>query len=433
MDHNQDKTCQELSGGKRWLCVLQFFVTIALIAGGIYGARLLIKSKKEPVKMDQPKMSPVVEVEKLVKRDIVMTVRGYGTVKPKVQVEIVPQVSGNIVFVHEQFKPGGFIKSGEIILKIDPRDYELEVQQAKALVADALVKLDLQKAEAQVAKLEWQQLNPDKEPPSALVFREPYVRQAEASLESGRAILAKAELNLERSNVRLPVDVVVVSEKVDLGQYAGIGQSVGAAYGIDLVEIEVPLDDRELSWLEIPSSPAPLNGKETNGKQSTALVRCEFAGREQRWSGHVTRTTGQIDTTSRLVSVVVEVADPFSGHDGRAPLVPGMFVEVIIEGSTLRDTIAVPREAVHIGNKVWIIKNNTLHIKQIEIVRTDDSFAYTTSVLDNGDDIVISSLDAAVEGMSVRTETKLTTKPVPAEADSNGYTLKGSKRSRIKP
>ncbi len=417
MDQNKTNVAQELSSSNRWLSILQLLFTIAIIAAGIYGARLLIKSKKPPVKMSQPKISPLVEVETLLKRDIIMTVRGYGTVKPKVQVEIVPQVSGNIVFVHDQFKPGGFIESGESIIKIDPRDYELAVQQAKAVVADAHVKLDLQKAEAQIARVEWQQLNPDKDPPSPLVFREPYVRQSEAALESAKAQLSKAELNLERSVVSLPIDVVILNEKIDLGQYAGIGQSVGAGYGIELVEIEVPLDDKELSWLEIPSSPAPVNGKETNGKKSPALVRCEFAGREQTWTGHVTRTTGQIDIFSRLVSVVVEVSEPFSVQDGRSPLLPGMFVEVIIEGNTLRDAIAVPREAIHGANKVWIVNNNTLHIKAIEIVRTEDTFAYTTSVLQDGDAIVISSLDAAVEGMSVRTESKVTTTPGQRESE----------------
>jgi RND family efflux transporter MFP subunit len=418
MDHNQNNVAQEFSSSKRWHWILQLLFSIALIAGGIFGARLLIKSKKAPVKMDQPKIAPLVEVEQLVKRDIIMTVRGYGTVKPKVQVEIVPQVSGNIVFVHAQFKPGGFIQAGKIILRIDPRDYELAVQQTKALVADALVKLDLQKAEAQVAKLEWQQLNLDKEPPSPLVFREPYVRQAEAALESARAQLAKAKLNLERTSVSLPIDVVIMSERVDLGQFVGGGQMAGVAYGTNLVEIEVPLEDDELAWFEIPGNPISPNGNGQFSGKSTAEVRSDFAGSEHVWTGNITRTTGQVDTTSGLVSVVVEVAEPFKKESSKPPLLPGMFVEVVIEGNKLHNAVAVTRNALHNGNEIWLVKDGRLEIVSLEIVRTDGQYAYVLSGIEDGDDIVISPLDVVISGMKVRTQNEPITNPEPSDANS---------------
>jgi RND family efflux transporter MFP subunit len=407
MDNCERKTLEGHTATSLWATALQILVAVILLLAGIAGARLLILSKKPPTKAEQAHMAPLVEVERLAKRDIAMTIRGFGSVRPKVQVEIVPQVAGNIVEIHQNFKPGGFIRAGEVIFKIDPRDYELAVQQAHAIVADAQVKLDLQKAEAQVAKSEWKQLNPDTDPPSPLVFREPYVRQAQAALDSANAQLAKAQLNLERTRVSLPIDTVILSEKVDLGQYAGIGQPLGSAHGIELVEIEVPLEDRELAWLSIPANPAPINGEASGGERSKAQVICEFAGREQTWTGYVTRTTGQVDTASRLVSVVVEVPKPFGGSDGKPPLVPGMFVEVLIKGNTLKDAIAVPRDAIHSADNVWIVRDGSLHIKKIQIARTDEGVAYVTSGVEDGDDIIISALDTATNGMKVRTETEV--------------------------
>jgi RND family efflux transporter MFP subunit len=380
---------------------------------------VLIKSKKPPQRVEKKNLDPLVEVQKINVRDIQMTVRGFGTVIPKVQVEIVPQVAGNVVYVNPQFKPGGFIRAGQTILKVDPRDYELALRQAEALVADALVKLDLEKAEAQVARKEWEQINPNTEPTSALVLREPYVRQAQALLDSAQAQLDKAGLNLERTHLSLPVDAVVISEKVDLGQFAGVGQSVGVAYGTDLVEIQVPLENEKLAWLHIPGNPVSINGAEPSDEKTVAQVTAQFAGGFHTWTGYVKRTVGQVDRTSRLVSVVVEVPEPFENSDSRPPLLPGMFVEVLIEGKVLKNGVAVPRDAVHGNNEVWVVEDGRIRIKTLDIIRTDKDMAYAASGLDDGAQIAVSALDVVTDGMKVRTISEIENQTDDPRPDTN--------------
>lgn len=384
----------------------QALLAVGIVIVGVLIALVFIKFKKTPQRKEQEILAPLVKVERLERRDIQMVIRGYGTVSPRVQVEIVPQVSGKVVWVNPQFKAGGFIRHGEQILKIDPRDYDLAVRQANSAVAEAQVKLDLEMAEAKVAREEWQQINPDKEPTSPLVFREPQIRQAQARLESANAGLATTNLNLERTQLTLPIDALVMSEKVDLGQYVMIGQSVGVAYGIESMEIEVPLEDRELAWFDIPDNAVSVNGTEGSAKGPIAQVKADFAGAEHIWQGRVVRTTGQVDKTSRLISVVVEVPEPFKCSDSRPPLLPGMFVEVLIEGNILKNAIAVPRDAMRSSNEVWVAEDGQLHIQSLDIVRADRDFAYARSGLDDGDMIVISSLDTVIEGMRVRIQTE---------------------------
>ncbi len=384
----------------------QALLALVIVIVGVLIALVFIKLKKTPQRKEQEILAPLVKVERLDRRDIQMVIRGYGTVSPRVQVEIVPQVSGKVVWVNPQFKAGGFIRRDEQILKIDPRDYDLAVRQADAAVAEAQVKLDLERAEAKVAREEWRQLNPDKEPASPLVFREPQIRQAQARLKSANAGLASANLNLERTQLSLPIDALVMSEKVDLGQYVMIGQSVGVAYGIESMEIEVPLEDRELAWFDIPDNAVSVNGTEGSAKGPIARVKADFAGAEHIWRGRVVRTTGQVDRTSRLISVVVEVPEPFKLSDSRPPLLPGMFVEVLIEGNILKNAIAVPRDAMRNSNEVWVAEDDQLYIQPLDIVRADKDFAYARSGLDDGDMIVISSLDTVIEGMRVRIQTE---------------------------
>jgi RND family efflux transporter MFP subunit len=388
-------------------------LAVVVVAVGVVGVNLLIKYRKPPQREEPVVLAPLVEVEQLAVQDIQMVVRGYGTVSPRVEVEIVPEVPGKVIHVHPLLKAGGLIRAKEKMIEIDPRDYELAVEQADAAVAEAQVRLDTEKAEAEVARQEWEQLHPNTEPSSPLVLRDPQIRRAEASLKSAKAQLATADLRLERTSLSFSFDILVMNERVDLGQYVVVGQSLGSAYGIEAVEIEVPLDDDELAWFNVFDSTAQLSGGKAPAKSTTAQVKADFGGSEHIWTGRVVRTTGQVDRTSRMVSVVVEVANPFDTSGGRPPLLPGVFADVLIEGKVLKNAVAVPRDAVRESNKVWAVNDNSLHIKTLEIARADKEFAYAISGLEEGAQIVVSSLDMVTEGMAIRTQAD-----DPAEGDN---------------
>jgi RND family efflux transporter MFP subunit len=382
----------------------QLVITFGCILLGVIVTVVLVKLKR-PVKNVKPETpAPLVKVQKLKVADIKMVISGYGTVSPKVEVSIVPQVSGKIVWVNPQFKPGGFIRSGENLFKIDPSDYELAVQQAQAVVAEAMVKLDMETAEAEVAVKEWQQLHPGSEPSSSLVLREPQIRQAQAKLESAKAQLSKAQLDLARTELSLPIDVRIVTESTDLGQYEMSGQLVGTAYGVDAMEIELPLEDRELAWFDIPDQ--MYESKSPVTKRTVALVTAEFAGSKHSWEGYVTRTTGQIDKKSRLVTVVVEVPEPFNDTEDRPALLPGTFVNIMIQGKVLENAVAVPRDAVRNGNEVWVVDGNNLYIRELDIARKDKDYVYSNSNFDDDTIIVISSLDTVTNEMQVRMQSE---------------------------
>jgi RND family efflux transporter MFP subunit len=384
--------------------LLQALFSVFIVFLGIAVAVIFIKFRKPPQRMKQEVLAPLVKVEQLHVQDIPMVIRGHGTVSPKVEVDIVPEVPGKVVYIHPELKVGGLIPAGEQILRIDPRDYELAVQQADAAVADAQVKLETEQAEAQVARSQWEQLHPDTEPTSSLVLREPQIRKAQATLESAKAQLDVAKLKLERASLSLPFDALIISEKVDLGQYVVAGQPLGKAYGIDAVEIKVPLEDDELAWFDVFASSISVNGNRPSAKRTLAEVKADFAGAEHTWAGYVVRTTGQVDKTSRMISVVVEVPKPFDASNGKPPLLPGVFAEVLIEGKTLRSAVAVPRDAIRQGNKVWLVNDDRLHIRSLEIARADKDFAYVVSGVADEAMIVLSSLDVVVDGMEVRTQ-----------------------------
>ncbi len=313
--------------------LIQSVLAVLVLFVGISIAKKLISMKRPPQKKERAVIAPLVNAQRVRQKDnIRMIVSGYGTVEPKIKVRIVPQVSGRAVYVHSEFTNGGFFKSDEVLIRIDPSDYELAVEKAASEVAKAKTALDTQKAEAEVAGQEWKQLNPGQKPTNPLVLREPQIRQAEAELAAANASLATAKLNLERTEISLPFNGRVLEEDVDEGQYLQAASPVGTAYGTDAVEIVVPLEDAELGWFDVPliSKNADRNGKSARG--SKAIVKSDFAGSEQERQGYIIRTEGQIDPDSRVVNVVVGVNEPFDTSDGKTPLIPGMFVEVNIKG-----------------------------------------------------------------------------------------------------
>ncbi len=375
---------------------------ILCLAVGSGVAWRLATSGQEPQRLPQTFLGPLVEAVTTQASEQPMRVTGNGTVQAKVKIQVVPQVAGQVIAVHPGLAAGGSFAADDILLRIDPADYQLAVQRTEAVVARADVARQLAEAEAEVARREWQRLHPDQDPPSPLVVRAPQVKQAEAELAAARADLATAQLSLERTGLHLPFAGRVISENVDIGQFVTAGQAVATVYSSAAVEIPVPLQDRELAWLRLPGGRAAEEprGAEHQAANARATVSTRFAGHAHRWEGRLVRSEAVIDPATRLVTVVIEVRKTIS--DFGATLLPGMFVGVTIPGTTLYEVMAIPRHAVHDGNRVWVAEAGELKIRNVEIAHWDHESAYISEGLEDGTQVITSQLDVVTDGMQVR-------------------------------
>ncbi|MHC4882067.1 MAG: efflux RND transporter periplasmic adaptor subunit [Planctomycetota bacterium] len=379
--------------------ILQFLLVLVIFVVALGIAKIMTSLRKSPEKKPQIISVPLLNAISVVPDSIRMIVQGFGTVQARMQVQVVPQVSGKVMKCHPQLVNGGFFMANEPLVVVEQADYELAVESASASVAQAEVQLEKEKAEADVAKKEWEKMKPDQQPDSVLVFRGPQIRNAEAQLNAAKAQLAKAKLDLERTTIRMPFDGRVVFTNVDVGQFITTGSPIATVYRTDQVEIVVPLEDSELAWFDVPQN-------NNSGAGANADVYSNFAGAEHHWHGQLVRTEGQIDPKSRMVHVVVQVADPFKTESGRPPLVPGMFVRVDIEGRQIRDIYRLPRYAIRQGAEVWVARGTDetkeLAVLPVEIIRMDRDFAYIDSGLDEGDFVITSALETVTNGMTIR-------------------------------
>lgn len=370
-------------------------LVILTVAGGVFvGLKLL---KKEPVKIERSFPGPMVNVITVKKSDVQMMVHGYGTVRAKTEIEIVPEVAGKIIEVHPQWAEGGFFARSELLLKVDPSDYELAVQRAGAGVARTQVKLEQEQAEGDVAREEWNQLNPDEKPASPLVLRVPQIRKAQAELKAAEAELQKARLDLKRTVIEAPFNGRIISKKVDTGQYVQAGQAVAEVYGTEVVEIPVPLEDKDLAWFDLPTA----HTQQDDHPKIQVTILYDYAGQPCKRIGHITRSNALVDKTSRMIHIIIEVKDPFPNGD-LSPLLPGTFVRAEIQGRLLTDTFVVPSHVVRNGREVWIAKNSNLHINPVTIARRTPKHTYLRKGLNDGDLLILTSLETPTKGMRLR-------------------------------
>ncbi len=362
---------------------------------------VLLKSRKTPKPHETPYLGPLVEVAELVKNNRQVIVSGTGSAQSRYEVGITPQVKGRVNELSPQMVAGGVFRQGELLFAIEAVDYQLAIALAQSSLAQAELELLRNENLADLARKEWQALNANNSlEPNPLVVYKPQLKSARAQRNAAQANVEQAELNLQRTRVFAPFNCYVRSEQLEIGQFLNAGSPVATVVGVDQIEIVVPLPLDELIWLQVPR-----NG--TKQKGSLAKVELQSGGQTFHWQGAITRALGEIDPRNRMARVVVTVEEPFSPDTGDSKLLqdllPGMFVEVHLQGEELPDVIAVPRGALHDNDTLWIVDDeNRLHIRAVDILRRERDEVLIRSGLDASEKIVLTNLSGAAEGMLLR-------------------------------
>jgi len=372
------------------------FIPPLIILLAIILAVLASMTAKPPEKKQQQKPAAMVEVKEVTPRDMTFLVDSQGTAVPKHSTTLVAEVSGQIIDVSGKYNAGGFFKKGDVLLQIDPSDYEVAVQQARAQLLQAQAALEEEKARARVAEEEWSQFKEGEAP--ALGLRKPQLASALAALESAEANLAMAERNLERTTIRAPYDSVLRSKQADLGQFVGAGSQIATLYGTEVAEVRLPLSDLDITYLNLPG--------ESNAEPKV-LLESQVSGVDTQWMGNLVRTEGVLDEASRVIYGVVEVEDPYNlnGQTHKEPLRFGRFVQAQVEGQKVSGVMEVPTYAINPDGTVWTVADERkLQKKEIEVIRTQANTSIVSEGLEEGDLVVLTQLKNALNGMKVRLE-----------------------------
>ncbi|MEQ9464431.1 MAG: efflux RND transporter periplasmic adaptor subunit [Haliea sp.] len=376
---------------------------IVLAAGLLAGAAavtFLMFLNRPSTEITEPVYVPVtVDVVEAVKETIRIPVQAQGTVSPLQQTALVAEVQGRIVEVANNFNVGGFLRQGDVLLRIDPRDYEARLARAEAALRSAESELLQERGRADVARREWEKLPAGSQRSDAardLYLRKPQLAQAEAQLLAATADVNTARDDLERTTVRAPYDALVRAKHSELGHYVAPGALLAEVFSVDMAEVRLPIPQTRLAYLDLP---------EIAGDAQGALIDLytDVGGDVTHWSARLHRSEGVFDERSRALFAVARIDDPYAlSNPGREPLRIGTFVNASIQGRPIPGLVALPRYVLRAGDTVAVVDDNKLVRKRkVTTLRAGGDLIYISSGLENGDRVILTTLDSALTGAEV--------------------------------
>ncbi|MEZ9819601.1 efflux RND transporter periplasmic adaptor subunit [Shewanella sp. 10N.286.45.A1] len=358
----------------------------------IVAAQVLISTKEAPEQKADEAPIPIVDIMEVQQQTVSLNLPSYGVVSPKYKTQLVTEVQGRMLNISNKFVAGGVVKKGEELAVIEPSDYEADLMQAQASLAQAKAALEEEQAKGEVAKNDWKGY--DGGIPPELGLRLPQLKQEQANVKFQQAALARAERNLERTIIRAPFDGIIKARNVDLGQYVTLGTNLGELYDTRIAEIRLPLSNNDLAYLESVDNP-----------DTEVTLSADLAGKVVTWTGKIIRSEGVIDAENRMVYLVAEVKDPYlrsAKVEGQLPLKYGSFVTAIIKGRTVDGIVKLPRHLVRHGKVTLITDASSVEVREVNIVRTDLENVYIKDSLASGERISMTNLSNPEDGQLVK-------------------------------
>lgn len=329
--------------------------------------------------------------------NIRVPVHTRGIVAPRASVTLISEVSGTVIDVSPQFNSGGFFSKGDVLVRIDPAYYQLEIIKRRRAVDAAIVLVAEVTARAHVAR------KGAKTGATDFALHIPQVNDAKSQLAAAHADLSLAQLKLVQTEIKAPFDGRVKITRINKDQFVSAGEMLADIYALAVVEIRLPISDHHLSLIDLPSQYLDELSNEADFPRVT--VTSLIGGKSYNWEGQVVRSEGGLDA-NRLLYVVAEIKDPFQRDatiHKRPPLEIGRFVEARIDGKKQENVVVIPREALRGQHNVWLVdKDDRLVIRKVDVLYRGRDQVYIREGIESGESVVLTALDFAVHGMKVR-------------------------------
>jgi RND family efflux transporter MFP subunit len=355
-----------------------------------------------------PKAKPRVKVRNAAMVDVRLIEFGpqttainiMGTVKPRREVALKPQVSGVVIKISDKLIPGGRFAQDEQLLAIDPSDYQLTVRQLASEVTRVEADLQMELGQQRVAQKEYELLGETvSQEEHALMLRVPQLESSRAVLEGTRARLEQAQINLKRTTVEAPFNAVVMSREINRGTRVTPATTLATLVGSDSYWVEAPIPTSQLKWISTGQQ------KDTTGSPVRIYDTAAW-GQARYRSGQLVGLTATVEENGRMARLLAEVADPLALQPetaGQPKLLLGSYVRVEIEGELLPKAVAIERDLIRDGDQLWIMDDqDRLDIRTVEIAFRGKDQVLVTGGVREGEQLITSNLPSPVQGMSLR-------------------------------
>ncbi len=395
--------------------MISFLIIILAFATAIGLYRTSPKTKKSLP--ERP--IPLVETTSIHPGKKKVYVEAFGTVIPAKRITLLSEVEGRIIDQNADLIPGGIIIQDDMIVQVDPADYELRVNQYRAEMEEAVFELELEQGRQVIARREWNLLEDEIDTSvigKSLALREPHLRLVKAKVDKAESRLAAAELELKRTTLRAPFNALIIEEFIDRGQLVSKQTPLATLAGTDQFWLQVSVPVSVLKRISFP--------KNSWHKGSAAQVIFEQgSGMAAVRTGHVLRLLGDLDPEGRMARLLVVIDDPLNlrspvqvqsgihgnhkkdmqrAEEGR--ILIGSYVKVRIDAGSFDGVYSIPRQALREGDVVWVQDNeDTFQTRPVRIVWREKDEVLVNTELKEGDSLILSRLQSPLPGMVVQT------------------------------
>ena len=374
---------------------IKAIITIAVLLAAVAAAAGIIMSRPMPEQLTVSETTSAIRAMTVVKESLRLKIRSEGTVTPKTQTNVIPEIKGRVTWISPNLVVGGYFQAGDLLVTIDAADYEARTGLAQAQLLRAEAELEHKRFELQRLQT---LIKDNLVSQSNLENAARAHKIAKANVIESKINLAQAERDLSRTKITAPFEGMVRSESIDIGQFVQQGAPIASIYASDAIEVRLPIVNAQLAYLD----PANLQRGELDPATAPMIrLTARYAGTSFVWRGQLARTEGEIDAQSRMITAVARVR-----QDNQSPDVPqlqvGAFVAAEIEGQYLNDIVRLPRAALRPNSQVLIIDgDNRLRFRAVNVLRLENDFVLIDSGLESGEVVNLSPIQTVVDGMRV--------------------------------
>ena len=379
--------------------VAQFFkwtLPVLTVGAAVGVAYWLIETQPKAPHNDVAEAAPAITAVRLERRTVCFPIRSQGTVQPRRETTLTARVSGQIEWVAECFDESGFFSKGDVLARIDQRDYAIRIRRLEASKRSAEAHLfDSQQDLKRQQSLTEQGATTK----AALQQAEATTEMAAAALEELEAQLAEAQNAKSDTQIIAPYDGCIQEISVEVGQFVTVGTKLASCFATDAVEVRLPVTDEEFAFLSLP-----LGTSLPSGSGPAVELTAQFAGRQCRWAGNIVRSEAIVDSRSRMVYLVAQVTSPYQSTQasGGQPLAVGMFVEAMIRCPPMADVIVLPESCVSNSGEIFVVNaEEKLDLVQIKTLRREQEWIVALGEVADGAIVCSTRLEGAVPGMAV--------------------------------
>lgn len=375
--------------------VLKAVIAMAILAAGAWFARDILETAPGAGRTDRERLPRLVEVTPVESADQGPRIEAWGEVVARRKLKLRTEVGGRITQLNPSLTPGGLLKKDEVLFRLDDRTWTLDLARAEAAVEQVRSRILIEEGQQARAQKDLDRVPTTlNEAQRALVLRAPQMAELEAELAAAEAARDAAEVALSKTVVRAPFDAVVISEELAEGATVAANTEVAVLVAADAFRVELAVPVTALDWVD------PEDGQ-------TVRVTQPQSWPEGVWrDGRIERLAPDLTQTGRMAELMVSVPDPLAQepeHAGKPPLLLGSFLQAQIEGREVADAVALPRQYVRDGSKVWVMNaEDRLEIRDVEIAWLGADRVLISGGLDAGERVVTTHLATVADGMRLR-------------------------------